>query len=92
MTTASPLCGTRRGYARHRNASEQACAECKAAVAAYQQSRRNGTHVVRTPKPCGTQAAYTRHIRARTKPCQACADAHAEYMAQWRRNRKVAAL
>jgi hypothetical protein len=37
--TGPELCGTARGYSRHRRHGEPTCAECRSAIAAYQRNR-----------------------------------------------------
>lgn len=90
--------GTKSGYRRHQKASEPACDECKAAIAAYAKEYRakvrNGERVIRkgfTPDRCGTYAGYTHHNRHAIPACQPCRDAYSAYMTAWRNRRKAAA-
>lgn len=81
--------GTKAGYLRHRNAGEEACAECKAGAAAQERERRHrlGLHKPLKHAKCGTNSGYIRHVKAKERACRACRRAHREYMQQWRGGR-----
>ena len=79
-------CGTYSGYKSHRVRGEEACHQCKEAMAAYCREYRarikSGEIVVRkSPIPnCGTHSGYARHLANGDTACQDCRIAHATYM------------
>jgi hypothetical protein len=69
------LCGTRRGYRRHRTRGEQQCERCKKwrrEISA--ETRKKPTVSKKKPPKCGGRSAYTRHLRNKEK-CEICKEA-----------------
>ena len=90
-------CGTYSGYRTHKNKGQEACRECKDAMAAYCREYREriqrGELTPRkgfTPDRCGSRAGYIRHRKHSTTACQPCLAANAQYMREYNAERKAA--
>lgn len=74
--------GTRAGYQMHRQAGEDACEPCRAAV------RRPATEQVEQLRPCGTRSGFERHKANGEQPCPNCVAANRKYFADGQRRRR----
>ena len=83
------VCGTDRGYQRHRYWGSPPCMPCTEAHAEYERKRRQAAPAPpRQLVPCGTASAYRRHIRRGEIACPECLAAHRAEVAQYARSRK----
>lgn len=85
------VCGTDRGYQRHRYWGSPPCDACTEAHAAYERNRRKAAPAKpRELVPCGTASAYRRHIRRGEIACAPCLAAHAAEVARYPKKKRAA--
>lgn len=89
-------CGTLSGYKQHRQHGQDACAPCKAAMAAYGREyaarvKLSGVRRGFNPDKCGTRAGYRRHERSDVPTCGPCRAANTDRSNAYRAARKAAA-
>lgn len=85
------VCGSDRGYQRHRYWRSIPCDACLEAHRVYERERRaRKVAPVRELVPCGTPSAYRRHLRRGEIACADCLAAHAADVARYSRKRGAA--
>jgi hypothetical protein len=87
------VCGTDRGYQRHRYWGSPPCFPCSEAHRLYEKQRRDAAPQ-RPPRelvPCGTASAWRRHVRRGEIACDSCVQAHRVDVAQYAARKRRAA-
>lgn len=85
------VCGTTKGYNRHRYWGSVPCYACREAMTRYERDRRSAApKPPRQLVPCGSASAYRRHIRRGEIACAECLAAHAADVARYQQPRREA--